>query len=91
MLNQQQIKEFGRVAVLLGGESGEREVSLKSGQAVLDALIRQGVDAYAFDPMHQDIADLESYDRVIYCSAWQVWRRRYCTAHIRCNGSALYR
>lgn len=64
MLNQQQIKEFGRVAVLLGGESGEREVSLKSGQAVLDALIRQGVDAYAFDPMNQAIADLESYSRV---------------------------
>ncbi len=62
-MNKQQIKAFGRVAVLLGGSSGEREVSLKSGQAVLDALIRQGVDAYAFDPMNQDIADIESYDR----------------------------
>jgi D-alanine-D-alanine ligase len=61
---KEQIKAFGRVAVMLGGESGEREISLKSGQAVLDALIRQGVDAYAFDPMNQDIADLESYDRV---------------------------
>lgn len=57
-------KEFGKVAVLLGGESGEREVSLKSGKAVLAALIRQGVDAYAFDPIDQDINDLENYDRV---------------------------
>lgn len=63
MLKQNTIT-FGRVAVLLGGESGEREVSLNSGQAVLNALIRQDVDAYAFDPLNQDVADLESYDRV---------------------------
>ena len=37
--------KFGKVAVLLGGKSGEREVSLKSGHAVLAALLRQGVDA----------------------------------------------
>lgn len=61
---KQDINQFGRVAVLLGGESGEREISLKSGQAVLDALIRQGVNAEAFDPAIRDVADLESYDRV---------------------------
>jgi D-alanine-D-alanine ligase len=61
---KQDINQFGRVAVLLGGESGEREISLKSGQAVLDALIRQGVNAEAFDPALRDVADLESYDRV---------------------------
>ena len=41
--------DFGRVAVLLGGTSAEREVSLNSGQAVLDALLRQGVQAEAVD------------------------------------------
>lgn len=56
--------KFGKVAVLLGGKSGEREVSLKSGNAVLKALLAQGVDAYAFDPKDQPMHDLESYDRV---------------------------
>ena len=41
--------DFGRVAVLMGGESAEREVSLDSGQAVLEALQRMGVDAIAVD------------------------------------------
>lgn len=41
---------FGKVAVLFGGKSAEREVSLKSGAAVLAALCRSGVDAHAFDP-----------------------------------------
>jgi len=41
--------DFGKVAVLLGGQSAEREVSLRSGQAVLSALLRQGVDAHAVD------------------------------------------
>jgi len=58
------IKDFGRVAVLLGGRSGERVVSLKSGGAVLDALVRSGVDAYAFDPAERPIHELENYDRV---------------------------
>lgn len=42
--------DFGRVAVLLGGASAEREISLMSGQAVLDALLQRGVDAAAVDP-----------------------------------------
>ncbi len=42
--------KFGKVAVLLGGKSAEREVSLDSGQAVLEALLRSGVNAEAFDP-----------------------------------------
>jgi len=41
--------EFGRVAVLMGGRSAEREISLKSGHAVLDALLKQGVDAHKID------------------------------------------
>jgi D-alanine-D-alanine ligase len=50
--------DFGKVAVLMGGRSAEREVSLKSGQAVLAALLRQGVDAYAFDPAQQALSEL---------------------------------
>lgn len=42
--------KFGKVALLLGGQSAEREVSLKSGGAVLAALVRQGVDVHALDP-----------------------------------------
>jgi len=41
--------EFGRVAVLMGGRSAEREISLKSGHAVLDALLAQGIDAHKID------------------------------------------
>jgi len=57
---------FGKVAVLFGGRSAEREVSLKSGAAVLAALQRSGVDAYAFDPAERDIHALrdEKFDRV---------------------------
>jgi D-alanine-D-alanine ligase len=57
-------KKFGKVAVLMGGRSGEREVSLKSGTAVLKALQAQGVDAHAFDPREQPLHDLEHFDRV---------------------------
>lgn len=49
---------FGKVAVLLGGRSAEREISLKSGNAVLDALRRRGVDAYPFDPSEQHMEAL---------------------------------
>jgi len=44
-----QARDFGKVAVLMGGLSAEREVSLKSGKAVYDALLRKGVDAHAID------------------------------------------
>lgn len=55
---------LGKVAVLMGGRSGEREVSLKSGAAVLAALQRKGVDAHAFDPAERPLHDLEGFDRV---------------------------
>ncbi|MCO6429182.1 MAG: D-alanine--D-alanine ligase [Nitrosomonas communis] len=44
--------DFGKVAVLLGGRSAEREISLKSGDAVLNALLRKGINAHPFDPAH---------------------------------------
>lgn len=58
------MNKFGKVAVLFGGKSGEREVSLKSGSAVLAALQRQGVDAHAFDPASQELSELKNFDRV---------------------------
>ncbi len=58
------MSKFGKVAVLLGGTSGEREVSLKSGAAVLAALKRQGVDAQAFDPAERNLSELAQFDRV---------------------------
>ncbi|MDQ3060402.1 MAG: D-alanine--D-alanine ligase [Pseudomonadota bacterium] len=57
--------QAGKVAVLMGGLSGEREISLMSGQGVLQALRAQGVDAHAFDPAERDVAELkkEGFDR----------------------------
>ena len=55
--------KFGKVAVLFGGKSAERGVSLDSGQAVLDALLREGVQAEAFDPKDRSVTELVNYDR----------------------------
>lgn len=55
--------QFGRVAVLFGGTAAEREVSLKSGAAVLQALQDAGVDAHAFDPAVRDVVEIKTFDR----------------------------
>ncbi|MDP9083385.1 MAG: D-alanine--D-alanine ligase [Pseudomonadota bacterium] len=57
--------DFGKVAVLLGGDSTEREISLLSGHAVLAALQRRGVDAHAFDPQARAVQALvtDGFDR----------------------------
>ncbi len=52
-------KQFGKVAVLLGGSSAEREISLMSGKAVLAALQKSGVDAHAFDPAERPLWGLK--------------------------------
>ena len=59
-------KAMGKVAVLMGGHSAEREISLMSGQGVLQALLGQGVDAQAFDPARRDLGELkrEGFERV---------------------------
>ena len=59
-------RAFGKVAVLLGGKSAEREISLMSGNNVLEGLRRAGVDAYPFDPAQRELAGLkeEGFDRV---------------------------
>lgn len=54
---------FGKVAVLMGGRSAERDISLDSGSRVLAALQRQGVNAQAFDPAERPLSDLAAFDR----------------------------
>jgi D-alanine-D-alanine ligase len=57
--------DFGKVAVLMGGASAERDVSLMSGNGVLVALKSQGIDAHAFDPAERDLVELkrEGFER----------------------------
>ena len=59
------MSEFGKVAVLMGGPSAEREISLLSGNAILKALRERGVDAHAFDPAERGVFDLkhDGFDR----------------------------
>ncbi len=61
-----QAGEFGRVAVLYGGKSAEREVSLNTGKAVLGALLERGVEATGWDPAERSLSDLAAagFDRV---------------------------
>ena len=63
--NTQNQAIFGKVAVLMGGQSAEREISLMSGKGVLAALRSKGVDAHAFDPAERDLGELknEGFDR----------------------------
>lgn len=56
---QKNMTDLGKVAVLMGGRSAEREVSLMSGQGVLQALLAAGVNAQAFDPAQRDMSELK--------------------------------
>ena len=62
---QKNSDQFGKVAVLMGGRSAERDISLMSGNAVLKALIAQGINAHGFDTAKQDLTTLktEKFDR----------------------------
>ena len=53
------VKALGKVAVLMGGTSAERQISLMSGTGVLAALQSQGVDAHAFDPAERELVELK--------------------------------
>jgi D-alanine-D-alanine ligase len=59
-------KALGKVGVLFGGRSAEREISLISGSGVLQALRSKGIDAHPFDPAERSLAELaaEKFDRV---------------------------
>jgi len=65
MQHIKQSAHFGKVAVLMGGDSAEREISLKSGDAVLRSLLRSGVDAHAVDPSQEDLLQIRQsgFDR----------------------------
>ncbi|MCX7220656.1 MAG: D-alanine--D-alanine ligase, partial [Burkholderiales bacterium] len=65
-MSEMKMEKLGKVGVLFGGRSAEREVSIMSGNGVLSALKSLGVDAHAFDPAQRSLADLESekFDRV---------------------------
>ena len=58
--NAQNPAAFGKVAVLMGGQSAEREISLMSGNGVLQALRTKGVDAHSFDPSERDLRELKN-------------------------------
>lgn len=63
--NDFDVEAFGKVAVLMGGKSAEREISLMSGQCVFDSLLRSGVDAHAID-VKEDLLELlskQGFDR----------------------------
>ncbi|WP_338770884.1 D-alanine--D-alanine ligase [Massilia sp. METH4] len=63
---KEEAQSFGKVGVLFGGRSAERDVSIMSGTGVLQALQSQGIDAHAFDPGQRSLAELaaEKFDRV---------------------------
>lgn len=65
-MSEIEMKELGKVGVMLGGRSAEREISIMSGSGVLAALKNRGVDAHPFDPAERSLADLvaEKFDRV---------------------------
>ncbi|MCU4121907.1 D-alanine--D-alanine ligase [Variovorax sp. N23] len=58
-MSSESIQSFGKVAVLFGGTSAEREISILSGTGVLEALRARGVDAHAFDPAERDLVELK--------------------------------
>jgi D-alanine-D-alanine ligase len=68
------VAEFGKVAVLMGGSSAEREISLMSGKNVLEGLQRKGVDAHAFDPAERELFELK---RDGYQRAFLILHGRY--------------
>ena len=65
-ITETEAKALGKVGVLFGGRSAEREISLISGSGVLQALQSKGIDAHAFDPAERSLAELaaEKFDRV---------------------------
>jgi D-alanine-D-alanine ligase-like ATP-grasp enzyme len=85
--------QFGKVAVLLGGRSAEREISLQSGQAVLAALRKSGIDAHPLIRPEQSLEALvqQGFDKAFHRVAWAFWRRWHHPGRTGINGTALYR
>ena len=82
-------RAFGKVAVLLGGPSAEREVSLMSGAGVLKALQSKGVDAHAFDPAERDLVELKrkGFKRCFIALHGRFARTARCRARWNCWAS----
>lgn len=64
MISKNEVKRFGNVAVLMGGDSAEREISLQSGEAILAALKKAGVAAVAVDAKKMQLSSLEKFDSI---------------------------
>ena len=62
-----EVSKYGKVAVLMGGISNERDISLESGIAVLDALHRKKITAEKVDPKIDDLEKLKNFDRAFIC------------------------
>ena len=62
-----EVRDIGKVAVLMGGTSNEREISLESGKAVLEALLRKNIAAVAIDPKTDNLNQLKFFNRAFIC------------------------
>ena len=62
-----EVSKFGKVAVLMGGTSNERNISLESGKAVLEALLRKKIAAVAIDPKKDSLSQLKFFNRAFIC------------------------
>lgn len=74
------MQNLGKVAVLMGGFSSEREVSLDSGAAILAALKSKGIDAHAFDPKETPLSELKTQGfrrPSIFCTALSAKMARF--------------
>ena len=80
------VKALGKVAVLMGGSSAERQISLMSGTGVLAALQSKGVDAHAFDPAERELIELkrEGFARCFIALHGRHGEARACKARSSC-------
>ena len=68
-------KKFGKVAVLFGGNSNEREISISSGKSVLKSLKESNIDVIGIDPNTDNLEQLKQFRSSFYLSSWKRWRR----------------
>ena len=87
------MSEFGKVAVLMGGPCSEREISLLSGNAVLAALQRHGLDAHAYDPAERPVYEFkrDGFDRVFIALHGRFGEDGTVQGALEVLGHSLYR
>ena len=86
---QDMANEFGKVGVLFGGRSAEREVSLMSGTGVLQALQSKGIDAHGFDPAERSLAELAAKNSTACSSRCTAATARTAACRARSSSSAF--